>query len=129
MIENSYKKQKNNENIAKNTLPQVRSFFSNLAGLDAMIEKGLPTTYIPGLLFMAFLGILYIGNAHYADKMTREINKSTKEVEKLKADYTTSKVEFLYASKLSAIQKEVKRIGLVENNGKVYRIKLKKDEY
>lgn len=129
MAENTIRKQKANQNIVRNTIPQVRTFFSNLAGLDTMIEKGLPTTYIPNLLFLAFLGILYIGNAHYADKMIREINKSSTEVEKLKADYRTSKVEFLHASKLTSIQNEVKKIGLVENNGKVYRIKVKKDEY
>lgn len=128
MAENTYRKQKKVGNTY-NKVGWANNMMDNFADLDSVVEKGLPTKYLPRLLFLVFLGIIYISNAHYAEKMIRTLNKSEIETENLRADYTTIKVEFLYASKQSEIVERAKEIGLIENNGKTFRITVNKDEY
>jgi len=81
------------------------------------------------LIFVAILGIFYIGNSHYAENMIRQTNKLESEVEKLRSSYTSRKVEFMYASKQSEILKaiEQKDLKLKESSKNLYKIKLKKN--
>lgn len=128
MAENRYRKQKKVSN-SYNKVGWANNMLDSFADLDNIVEKGLPTKYLPRLLFLVLLGVIYISNAHYAERMIRTLNKSEIETENLRADYTTIKVEFLYASKQSEIVERAKEIGLIENNGKTFRITIKEDEY
>ena len=62
--------------------------------------------FLPQILFLSFLCLIYIGNRHYAEKRVRAINNLENEVEDLRADYTTLKADFMYESKQSEAQKE-----------------------
>jgi hypothetical protein len=69
-----------------------KSAFSGLEKrlkLESYFEEGFPVQYLPKILFVVFLGLLYISNTHYADKTTRDIEKSQSEVEDLRADCST----------------------------------------
>ena len=71
--------------------------------------------YIPHVVFLAFIGIFYIGNTHYAERTMRKIEVLEVEVEELRADYTSLKADYMFSSKQSEVAKKVKGIGLEES--------------
>ncbi|EAY28870.1 FtsL-like putative cell division protein [Microscilla marina] len=106
------------------------SLLNTINRIDSLVENGIPTNYIPHLVFLAVLGIFYIGNSHYAESMIRQTNKLESQVENLRSNYTSRKVEFMYSSKQSEIIKAVeeKQLRLKESNKNLYKIKLKKNQ-
>ncbi len=73
------------------------------------------TRALPFMLFLAFLGMLYIGNMHLAEKNIRDIDKMTKEVKELTWDYKTTKADLAYKSTLSEVAKRVDTLGIKES--------------
>ena len=82
--------------------------------MDTWFEEGVPTKYFLHVLFVTCLGLIYIGNTHMADRMSREEALLKKEVEDLRADYTTLKADYMYESKQSEVAKKVEKFGLKE---------------
>ncbi len=72
------------------------------------------TNALPFLLFLAFLGMLYIGNMHLAERNVRGIDKVGKEVKELVWDYKTAKADLAYKSTLTEIAKRVDTLGIKE---------------
>ena len=68
--------------------------------------------YMPKILFVMGLGLLYISNTHYAEKTVRRISNIQAEVEDLRADYTTLKSDLMFASKQSEVARKVKVLGI-----------------
>lgn len=83
--------------------------------LESYFEEGFPVQYLPKILFVVFLSLIYISNSHYAERATRHIDRAQSEVEDLRADYTTLKSDVMFASKQSEVAKRVKSIGLKES--------------
>ena len=77
------------------------------------------------LLLLGGLGILYIANAHFAEKGVRRIQSLHKEIKELKWEYTSIKSETMYKSMQSQIDESLEPVGLdLENKGpKVITIK------
>jgi hypothetical protein len=73
------------------------------------------TGALPFILFLAFLGMLYIGNMHLAEKNIRDIDKIGKEVKELSWDYKTTKADLAYKSTLSEVAKRVDTLGIKES--------------
>lgn len=65
-------------------------------------------------LFLAGLAVVYIYNGHYADKMSRGITRTDKEVRELQYEYKTLKSEVMFRSKQSELAKAVEPFGLKE---------------
>lgn len=97
--------------------------------LERYFEEGFPVQYVPKILFVMTLGILYISNTHYAEKTVREINSMQAEVEDLRADYTTLKADLMFASKQSEVARKVKEFGLKESLRPPYKVEVEKGEY
>jgi len=110
MATNSYKVQQGNAGKGS-----VFSKLERLVKIDAVFEHGLPVKYLPYILFITVVGIFYIGNSHYAEKTVRKIDKLKKEVEDLRADYTTLKANYMYASKQSEVAKKIADKGIKES--------------
>ncbi len=91
---------------------------------DLTLNDGTPIRYVPYFAFLTVLGLIYISNNYYSDKMMRKINALDKEVEILRIDYSTLKYEYIYSSKQSEIAEKVKQYGLIENQKPAYRIPL-----
>jgi len=125
MANNTFKV-KNNSISSKGS---VFSWIQNMIDLNKLLNEGIPLKYIPQILFVTFITIFYIGNNHYAEKTTREIEKLEIEVEELRADYTSLKADYMYSSKQSEVAKKVKKLGLVENDIPPEKIVVKKGEY
>lgn len=69
---------------------------------------------MPFFLFLTALAVLYIYNGHYADRLNRDITKTSKELKELEYEYKTIKGEVLFQSKQSEMVKAVAPLGLKE---------------
>jgi len=108
--------------MAENTyrLPQEEKhslfgLLNKFIRIDGSIGEVIHIRFLPQILFITFLCILYIGNRHYAEKNIKTIDKLEDQVEDLRADYTTLKADFMYESKQSEVAKRAKKLGLIES--------------
>ncbi|MEJ0057871.1 MAG: FtsL-like putative cell division protein [Bacteroidota bacterium] len=79
--------------------PRVQASSPALSGrlkLETYFEEGFPVQYLPKIMFVMVIGLLYIGNTHYAEKTVRRIDAAQSEVEDLRADYTTLKSDLMF---------------------------------
>ena len=97
--------------------------------LESYFEEGFPVQYIPKVVFVMALGLIYIGNTHHAEKTVRKINHIQTEVEDLRADYTTLKAELMFSSKQSEVAEKVKPYGLKESLMPPFKIVVEEGEY
>ena len=95
--------------------------------LETYFEEGFPVQYLPKILFVMVLGLIYIGNTHYAEKTVRKINNIQAEVEDLRADYTTLKADLMFSSKQSEVAKKVKAYGLKESLTPPYKVVVREE--
>lgn len=112
-MENSYRENKEKK-TKKSSGKSIFGAFDQKFNVEKAFETGLPVHYIPYVLYVALIGVLYIGNSHYSDKVSRGYDSLKKEVEDLRADYTTLKADYMYESKQSEVAKKVQNMGLEE---------------
>ena len=105
------------------------SGFEKKLKLENYFEEGFPVQYMPKILFVMALGLLYISNTHYAEKTVRKISNIQAEVEDLRADYTTLKSDLMFASKQSEVARKVKSMGLKESLKPPYKVEVAEGEY
>lgn len=96
--------------------------------MDGLFKEGVPVEYFPYILYVSLIAIFYIANSHYADKTVRDIAKMKTEVEDLRADYTTLKSDYMFASKQSEVAKNVEPMGLIESAEPPYTLEIKEGE-
>ncbi|HEX7367008.1 MAG TPA: FtsL-like putative cell division protein [Pelobium sp.] len=65
------------------------------------------TDALPFLLFLSFLGMIYIGNRHSAENNIRKIDGLTKEVKELSWDFKTLKADLMFQSRQTEVIKKV----------------------
>ena len=135
MAENKFKigeADRTNEPKVKPTVSNGKSMFSGMEKrlkLESYFEEGFPVQYLPKILFVMLLSLIYISNTHYAEKTTRQIDKANSEVEDLRADYTTLKSDVMFASKQSEVARRVKSLGLEESLIPPFKIVVQEGEY
>lgn len=98
------------------------SLLDRMTSVDGLFREGLPVRFLPHLLFVMLLTLLYIGSTHYGNRMSRNIQQLKQETEDLRADYTTLKSDYMEASKQSEVARKVAAIGLVESSSPPFRI-------
>jgi len=131
MVENKFKiggPERTNAQRAKPVESNGKSMFSGIEKklkLEAYFEEGFPVQYLPKILFVMLLSLIYISNTHYAEKATRQIDKAQTEVEDLRADYTTLKSDVMFASKQSEVARRVKSLGLKESLNPPFKVVVK----
>jgi hypothetical protein len=87
----------------------LTQFFTRLFDAEAA------TRALPFILFLALLGMIYIGNRHLAEKNIRDIDKIGKEVKELSWDYKITKADLAFKSTLSEVAKRADSLGLKES--------------
>ncbi len=97
--------------------------------LETYFEEGFPVQYLPKIMFVMMVGLLYISNTHNAEKTVRRIDHVQSEVEDLRADYTTLKSDLMFASKQSEVARKVKVIGLKESLNPPTKVVVAASEY
>ncbi len=98
------------------------SLLDRMTSVDGLFREGLPVRFLPHMLFIMLLVLLYIGNTHYGNRMNRNIQRLKQETEDLRADYTTLKSDYMEASKQSEVARKVAAFGLVESSSPPFRI-------
>ena len=71
---------------------QVRYRWKKWLNYQAIVRQ------VPFFVFLALLAVVYIYNGHYADKTIRDINKTSRELKKLKYEYKSVKGDVLFRS-------------------------------
>lgn len=87
------------------------NFFTQLFA-KGFVSTESATRALPFVLYVAFLGMLYIANRHLSEKNLREIDKLSKEVKELNWDYKSTKAELAYKSTLTEVAKRVDTLGI-----------------
>jgi cell division protein FtsL len=67
---------------------------------------------LPFFLFLSFLAVIYIYNGHYADRVVRDIGKTSRELQELQYEFKNLKSEVMFRSKQSELAKAVEPFGL-----------------
>jgi hypothetical protein len=89
----------------------TENFFTQLF-TKGFVSTESATKALPFVLYVAFLGMLYIANRHLSEKNLREIDKLSKEVKELNWDYKSTKADLAYKSTLTEVAKRVDTLGI-----------------
>ncbi|MEQ9442332.1 MAG: FtsL-like putative cell division protein [Cyclobacteriaceae bacterium] len=131
-VKNKYQARQKKSKARNNALKKVeyaavpqKSIFTRMEDavrFDTSFERGLPVRFVPYVLYFTIIGLFYIGNNHYAERMIRKRNQLEQEVEDLRANYTTLKAGYMLESKQSEVAKRVERLGLKESDTPPHKI-------
>jgi len=103
--------------------------FINKLFSEGLVTKEAATNALPFLCFLAFLGMIYIANSHFAVNNVRRIDKLNKEVKELRWEYKSLKADLMFKSKLTEVAKKVDTLGIKELIEPPKKIIVKSDEY
>lgn len=78
------------------------------------------------IFFMAFLGVIYIANSHYALKVIKEIKSIQSDLEKTSWESNSIKSDLMYESMQSRVLEKVGHLGLKTLSGKPKKIEIEK---
>jgi hypothetical protein len=87
------------------------NFFTQLFS-RGIISTERATSALPFIMYLALLGMIYIGNMHLAEKTIRDIDNITKEVKERGWDYKTAKAEMAFKSTLTEVAKRADTLGV-----------------
>jgi len=85
------------------------------------------TRALPFVLFVGFLGMIYIANRHLAEKNIRKIDKLTKEVKELSWGYKVAKADMAFKSTMNEVAERADTLGIKESISPPQKIVLKED--
>jgi hypothetical protein len=111
--EEEKKEEKPNGFWGKNISPKFKM------GDDAGIK------YLPYLLYLTFLGLIYIANNHNAEKLAGQITELERNVKVQQMEYSTLKFEFMNASNKVRIASRLRGLGLHPNDQPIFKINSK----
>lgn len=105
-----------------------RNFVTNFF-TEGFITRQTATDLLPFIIYVAFLGIIYISNRHLSEKTIRNIDKLNKEVKELSWDFKTVKADLMLKSTQTEVAKKVDTLGLKEPVEPPKKIVVSADEY
>ncbi|MGE0562099.1 MAG: FtsL-like putative cell division protein [Flavobacteriales bacterium] len=97
----------------KDTPKVVKSLSSIFSG--SFLSKNNVISYLPYMLFVTVIGILYIANGYYAEKTVRSLYKTTSDLKELRSEYITIKSDLNYLSKQSQVALATESLGIKES--------------
>ena len=119
-MSNQFKNETTEGEVEREVRPDIkekaelpRNFFT-LMLTEGVISKEAATNMLPFIIFLAFLGMMYIGNRHFAENNIRDIDKLSKQVKELSWDFKTLKADLMLKSTQTEVAKEVDTLGLKE---------------
>ncbi|MBD1387641.1 hypothetical protein IDJ75_20315 [Mucilaginibacter rigui] len=112
------------EKPVKKDLPD--NFFTQFLR-NGVVTTDAATSALPFIFYVAFLGMLYIGNRHLSENNIRDIDKISKEVKELSWEYKSSKADLAFKSTLTEVAKRVDTLGIKEANQPPQKITVKED--
>ena len=103
------------------------NFFTQLF-TKGFISTEKATSALPFLMYLALLGMIYIGNMHLAEKTIRDIDDITKEVKERGWDYKTAKADMAFKSTLTEVAKRADTLGVRQSIEPPQKITVKEEE-
>lgn len=113
----------------KKPAPSRRNWLYESLDLSRWVHYQTIIRNLPFVFFIATVAIIYIANAHYAEKNVRELNLIEKKMNEMRWEYMTTKSELENISKQSEVAKLVESSGLKELREPPRKIIIKKDEH
>lgn len=105
--EKKVKKEKKGEGAARNFIRFVNVF--------GYFDRKAVMSFMPFLMFLFLLAIVYIGNSYYAEKTIRDIDRTEKEIRELRSEFITARSELMYRSKLTEVAASIAPKGVKES--------------
>ncbi|NQV52040.1 MAG: hypothetical protein HQ500_02605 [Flavobacteriales bacterium] len=96
-----------------------------------LLTQDAVVKHLPYLLFMAFIGIIYIANGYLAEASVRKINLTQQEIKELRSEQISIKSELnntIIESELNKIIQE-RKLGLTESFDPPKKIVLESSEF
>lgn len=90
-----------------NTMQKVADFDFNISR-DGMLKQ------IPFAIFIVFLLLIHIWNAHNVEKVIRRTDKLNSEIKELRSEYISILSELMSESKQSAVAAKLDTLGIKE---------------
>ena len=109
---NTFKKEKKPKK--KKEAGKVSKSLANLFSGN-FLSKDNVVGLLPFIFFLTFLGILYIANGYYAEKVVRDLHKTGNVVKELRSEYITIKSDLNYKSKQSQVAQATAELGIIES--------------
>ena len=115
--------------MAKNTYraekrPSLFTYLERTWPFRSLCVDGLPVRYILLVLYVLLLGLLYVGNTHYHEKLVRQTSRLEYEVGVLRVDFTALQASYMVDSKQSVVAQRVAPLGIYETNQPPLKVKL-----
>lgn len=105
---------------AENTAPlQKLRLFSWLKGGFRSKDAG---RYIRYVLFVVFIGMVYVWNSHIAEQQVKEEARLRKEIADAKAEYKTMHARLSSGTRRHVIFQKVDSLGLRSTNANVFKL-------
>ena len=101
----------------------IFSYIEQKIPLTQMVTDGLPTRYIPLVLYGFLLGILYVGNTHYYERKARQVVILEKKIETLRVEFISLKSAYMLTRRQSAVAQRIAPMGIIEAKTPPYVIK------
>ena len=98
------------------------------AQIQSFQLSGFILTNLGYILFLGFLAILYIGNAHLAERNIRQIQESQREIREMRWSFMSLQSENMYNSLRSEVAGRVKDEGLRLYRGEPIKIVVRDTE-
>jgi len=90
-----------------------KSFLSIISGGFLADDKALSS--LPFLLYLAFLGMLYIANGYYAHNRLKDLDSLDTGISELRTQYIIAEDKLMYLSKESELNKATDNLGVKES--------------
>lgn len=123
---NHYKVQDKEMEAEQKTAKPKGGLKSILTG--SFLSKQKLLQILPYVFFLTFLGVCYIANGYQAQKVFRDLSKTTNEIKELRSEYITTKSELMYISKQSQVARATAPFGLLELTSPPNKIVITKKE-
>ena len=101
---------KDKENAEKSQNGLIVSIFSGSFLSHDTIVKNLPF-----VLFLTFLGILYIANGYYAEKTVKQLYRTNNEIKELRSEYISNKSDLELIKQQSHVAFSIQSLQLKES--------------
>ncbi|PJJ80341.1 FtsL-like putative cell division protein [Mucilaginibacter auburnensis] len=101
--------------VAEATKKEIPDNFWMKFFTNGFITTEEATRALPFVLYVAFLGMIYIGNRHLAEKNIRKIDKLNKEVKELNWGYKVAKADMAFKSTLNEVAQRTDTLGIKES--------------
>lgn len=93
----------------------------------SFLAKDSSIRFLPFLLFMTFLGLVYIANIYYAEENIRRIDDISRDLKELRYEYISTHTKLMHISKQSELVKRLEFLGLKESTTPPFKIQALKN--